>query len=162
MLNLTNIRRHINRRTIIIAMVAVAVVSAGIFIALQGSFVNKNKISDTAARPCAGDTALISGYLVAIQKFQSDSIRVTAEKVKATPNHEQDVNCLYILLKRSLYTGSSVEARDYFGQIKAKYGDNNKFNPVIAADGDNLNSLEPSVEFLENQAKELQNNVPNR
>ncbi len=107
--------------------------------------------------PCASNTELIATSLEALQSHNADTFRSTVTKISAIKGNQDDVNCLYILTQASIQLGDSVNASNYYNMLKNKYKGNNVFVPAIVDTGNTLDSIGATVDFLLEQAKNLNN-----
>jgi hypothetical protein len=76
-----------------------------------------------------------------------------AQEIEKIAGYDQDVNCLYVVLTYYINTSDGTKARQLHTTLKEVYDPNKGYQTVLWDVAQTPEELEPTVAFLENQAK---------
>ena len=143
-----------NTLTIVLFVLAFIMIGVGIWWVIAKRPTTKN-VAKVPVKSCSEDKAVIANFISAINKNDRNTVQDIYNQTKSNPYLEKDISCLYIAVKSAIYFGDAASGVTYAQQLKSIYSDNNQFNALILATGDNIGSLLKSVDFLKVQADNL-------
>lgn len=111
----------------------------------------------TSGRKCSSDVLKNSSKVLTPPKQRK--LKKIVEKVKKIDGHEQDLNCLYIILVYSINFEESKKAHEYLEKFEKLYNPKSGVSPLLGNKAKTLTELKKELEFFETLTKQLEKNT---
>lgn len=81
-------------------------------------------------------------------------LHAVVDEIEAIPGYDQDANCLYVTLTYYINTSDAVKSREVYDKLANVYDPQEGYETIIVDTAQKPEELKPTVEFLEEQAKQ--------